>query len=183
MKKLIEALTGGYSSSAKVVDGMLILSLPDAVSPVIWRMELGHAKASAMEVRENDDGTFSLVLRTPRGETNEIAPFTTRAAAVRALMSVSRALESGASRVAQPQAAANVRVAAEPAAPARRGGGLVPGLIAVGILVILISIFFSMMPKTVPMGVAPAGGIPGPAAANGSAPGMPVSADDFLRGR
>ncbi|MBI4031496.1 MAG: hypothetical protein HY370_07435 [Proteobacteria bacterium] len=175
MKKLIESLTGGYSSSAKVVDGMLILSLPDAVSPVIWRMELGHAKASAMEVRENGDGTVSLVLRTPRGETNEIAPFATRAAAVKALMAVSRALEAGQGRsTAQPQTNA---------APMRQRGGLVPGLIAVGILIILISMFFSMMPKTVPMGVAPASGVPGATTANGSTAGVPVSADDFLRGR
>lgn len=182
MKKLIETLTGGYSSSAKVIDGMLILSLPDAVSPVIWRMELGHAKASAMEVRDNGNGTFSLVLRTPRGETNEIAPFTTRAPAVRALMSVSRALESGHGRSMPPQAAGSGKVATETAAPARRGG-LVPGLIAVGILIILISIFFSMTPRTVPMSVATAGGIPASTATNGSTAGTPVSADDFLKGR
>lgn len=89
----IANLTGGYSSSAKIVDGTLILSLPDAVSPVVWRMDLGQAKASALEIREKKNGTFMLTLKTPKGDVNEIAPFDERARALRALMAVSRAME------------------------------------------------------------------------------------------
>ena len=69
MALFINKLTGGFSASAKVVDGTLILSLPDAISPVVWRMELGHAKSSAIEVREQDNGTFMLTLKTARWNT------------------------------------------------------------------------------------------------------------------
>ena len=95
MKKLIETVTGGYASSASVVDGTLILSLPDALAPVVWRMDLGHVKSSALEVRDQSDGTFMLTLKTPREDIHNIAPFATRAQAVRALMAVSRAMEQG----------------------------------------------------------------------------------------
>jgi len=93
MKKLMQSLTGSYASNASVVDGTLILSLPDAITPVVWRMELGHVKSSAMEVRENDDKTCTLFLKTPRGDMNDIAPFSSKAQAVRALMAVSHAME------------------------------------------------------------------------------------------
>jgi len=88
-----------YQSSAKVVDGSLILSLPDAQTPIVWRMELGSVKASAMEIRsEQNDPYFHLVLKTAKGETQKIAPYETRDQALHALMAVSKALET-----AQPQ--------------------------------------------------------------------------------
>src|SRR5690606_21303301 len=67
MKRMIENITGNYAASASVVDGTLIISLPDAITPVVWRFALGQAKASALEVRPQDDGTFMLLLKTPRG--------------------------------------------------------------------------------------------------------------------
>lgn len=83
-----------FSPHAKVVDGILILSLPDAVSPVVWQMEIGQAKSSAMEVRPADnDNEFSLVLKTPRADVLEIARYQKKEDAVRALMSISSAME------------------------------------------------------------------------------------------
>jgi hypothetical protein len=79
--------------SAKIVDGVLVITLPDAIRPVVWQLELGLSKSSAMEVREKDDGTFLLVLKTSRQDVHEIAPYATRDLAVRALMAVSKALE------------------------------------------------------------------------------------------
>ncbi len=82
-----------FSSSAKVIDGTLILTLPDAVTPVVWQMQLGQTKSSALEVREQNDGTWLLVLKTPRMDVMSIAPFATKDRAVRALLAVSRAME------------------------------------------------------------------------------------------
>ena len=81
------------SASAKVVDGILILTLPDALRPVVWQMQLGQAKSSALEVRDAVDGTFLLILKTPRADNIEIAPFATKAEAVEALLCVSAAME------------------------------------------------------------------------------------------
>jgi hypothetical protein len=83
------------SSSAKVVDGHLVLSLPDAMNPIVWRMELGHVKSSALEVRDvaGQPGHVQLILKTPKGEAHEIAPYAQREKAVAALLSVAAALE------------------------------------------------------------------------------------------
>jgi len=84
-----------FSSTAKVVDGILILSLPDAISPVVWQMELGQSKSSALEVRPADNGTFILTLKTPRQDVLEIATYASRDDAVKALLATSEALEKG----------------------------------------------------------------------------------------
>ena len=104
MKRMIESITGNYSASASVVDGTLILSLPDALTPVIWRLELGQARASAMEVRDREDGSFVLLLKTPRGDVNDIAAFSSRGRAVAALMTISRAMEQAHGQIRPPAA-------------------------------------------------------------------------------
>ena len=91
--KWIETLTGNYSASARVIDGTLIISLPQAMTPVVWRMELGHVRASALEVRKQEGGTFMLTLKTPKGDISDIGLFDNRGRAVEALMAVSRAME------------------------------------------------------------------------------------------
>lgn len=82
-----------YTSTAKVIDGVLILSLPDAVTPVVWQMELGQSKSSALEIRTNADGLFSLVLKTPRQDVLDIATYSGRDQAIKSLLVVSQAME------------------------------------------------------------------------------------------
>ena len=89
---MIQNITGGYKSSAKVVGGTLILSLPDAIAPVVWRMDLGKAKSSAIEVRKNDDGGFNLILKTPKADAHTIASYELKIKATRALMVVTKAI-------------------------------------------------------------------------------------------
>ena len=112
MNTLWKKTNDEYESSAKVVDGNLILSLPDAINPVVWRMELGSVKASALEVKPlAAEGTFLLSLKTPKGEVHDIAPFQTRDQAVRALMRVSAGLQGAQGKlspVAQPVQASPV---------------------------------------------------------------------------
>ena len=83
------------AATAKIVDGILVISLPDAINPIVWQMELGQSKASALEVRAGADGTHILTLKTPRQDVQDIAAFTNRDQAVKALMTVSSALENG----------------------------------------------------------------------------------------
>ena len=80
-------------STAKVVDGILILSLPDAMSPVVWQMELGQSKSSALEVRNSADGFFVLALKTPRQDILEIAIYQQKEQAIKALLATSQAME------------------------------------------------------------------------------------------
>ena len=51
------------SASANVVDGKLILSLPEAENPVVWQMDLSSAKASALEVKKDEEkDTYNTVV-------------------------------------------------------------------------------------------------------------------------
>lgn len=90
---VIQNITGGYSASAKVVDGTLVLSLPDAISPVVWRMDLGTAKSSAIEVRENSDSQYDLVLKTPKADAHVIATYLFKIKATHALMAITKAMK------------------------------------------------------------------------------------------
>lgn len=194
MKRMLENMTGNYSATASVVDGTLILSLPDALTPVVWRLDLGHAKASALEVRDHEDGSFTLLLKTPRGDVNEIARFATRGRAITALMSVTHAMEQShgqfrpAAYGGEPYNAAHLPVPvlrkrgkAHAAANSNSNGkGWLGGLVALALIILLGGIILNMGPKQVASTAAlnPAAGTPPSQAA-----GVPVSADDFLNNR
>ncbi len=183
----IETLTGNYSASASVVDGTLIISLPQAVTPVVWRMELGHVRASALEVRKQDNGTHVLTLKTPKGDVYDIAPFDTRGKAVQALMSVSRAMEqahgqmrANATSVANDTNTTTVSNAAAPAETSK--SRLITGVIGTVLLLGLIAIFLN---STGPNPSSPGSSSTTANTATSAAPvtGVPLSADDFLNNR
>lgn len=191
MKRMIENITGNYTSSASVVDGTLILSLPDAVSPIVWRMDLGQVRASAIEVRTNDDGTFTLALKTPRGDINDIARYDQRGRAVTALMAVTRAMEHAHGQIRpianDMEAGAASRMLPVPVGP-RRSVSRKPGsrnwLGAVAALAVVGFLFLFMMnmgPQPMKTSLNSTNPASGSAAAAQS--GVPLSADDFLKGR
>ena len=188
MTALWKKNTDSYESSAKVVDGNLIISLPDAMTPVVWRMELGSVKASALEVRTNaSDGTFVLSLKTPKGDVHDVAPFDSKDIAVRALMRVSNALQGAAGRMSAPVQATGVSSAQEiPSRPAISGGAgpaSFKWLIAlVGVIVVIF--LFSQMSTMARQYALSGGSQQDTSAANpsGTASGVPLSAEDELRG-
>ncbi len=198
MKHMIEKVTGNYSASASIVDGTLILSLPDAIAPVVWRLDLVHAKASALEVRSNEDGTVTLLLKTPRGDVNDIARFENRGRAVAALMSVTRAMESAHGQI---RAATNddagtynpthlpvpVRTRSSKRHTAHQPDHKVKGWISgIAALALVIGLGFFLM-NMGPRQVTPQSPTAGPSAQSGApieqSAGVAVSADDFLKNR
>jgi hypothetical protein len=197
MKKMIESITGGYVSSAKVVDGALILSLPDAISPVVWRMDLGSVKSSALEVRDQKDGTYMLTLKNPRDDVHNIAPFAEKAIAVRALMAVSHALEHGHghshANAARSSLLSNDILPPPPRAPAYQptDSGMAKwatGIIAVLVLFVLIGVLVHQTPQTGSFTNQSASysNAAAPASSTQIEPStaatcVAVSADDFLR--
>lgn len=92
------------SSTAKVVDGRLVLSLTDAQKPVVWQFDLSVAKSSAIELRETNGGETTLILKTARQDVQDIATYDTPEKAVRALMAISRAMERAQGQMHAPQA-------------------------------------------------------------------------------
>lgn len=169
-------LSNKHGSSAKVVDGNLILSLPDAINPVVWRMELGSVKSSALEVRTTNDNTHLLALKTPKGDVHEIAPFDTRDKAVHALMNVSHALHHAEGKMSAAPSAASPATYTS----ANTGSSAWKWVLSiVGVLVVLYVLALLFVPVSTS----------GTSSAPGSAPtadapqsGVPMSADKYLQG-
>ena len=180
MKQAIKAMGhGNYQSSARGVDGTLILSFPHALTPVVWQMDLSQTKASALEVQEQKDkNQFILVLKTARGEATDVAPFEKRQQAIDALMAVSHALENaqGQMRAGSEGGEVIYRAAVE-AKPRKSWAGI--GL-ALLLLIVLLMTWSAMAPRP-PQGQAgAASSIDQSAAPPADANGSPVNADDFL---
>ncbi len=182
MKKKIEDL---YESTAKVVDGNLIISLPDAVNPIVWRMDLSSVKASALEVRQPQaDGLHILTLKTPKGESHDIAPFASRDLAVRALMRVSAALQGAQGHMTTSTAPTTpTGLAANTSMPPESAG--LKWLVALGCVLALIFVF-SYIGRMAPSPSSSTAPMADMATTTGGTPsatsGVPQSADDLLGG-
>lgn len=169
-----------FESTAQVVDGNLILTLPDAINPIIWRMELGNVRASAIEIRANDNQHI-LTLKTPRGDIHDIAPFENRDRALHALMQISRALAKAEGKLAP----ANINTAPPALAPAPSSGPSsgIKWLIAFAAVILLIFLFSwlsGIAPKTQMLGTS-TGVVSSPSSGGGES-GVPLSADQYLQG-
>ncbi len=87
-------------TTARFINGKLILSCPDALTPVVWQMDLNDVLTSSLEVVTNKAGDeFTLVLKTPGDENNkastqDVAKFEQKESAIHALDAVSRAFAS-----------------------------------------------------------------------------------------
>ncbi len=179
-----------FASTAKVIDGTLILTLPDAVRPVVWQMQLGQTKSSALEVREEAGGHFMLMLKTPRADVMEIAPFPSKEKAVKALMAVSRALEKAQGQMSSYNGNPAYPVPAVIACSrfgwlSRLLKGVLTVLLAIILLLLLgIGALWLMAPSQDAMTdqISETMEAP-PAPAPDQTIGKPVSADDFLSGQ
>ncbi len=183
-------------ANASVVDGKLILSFPEAVTPIVWQMDLSDAKSSSFEVIE-EGKNFALVTKKQGAQKKEsIAPFTTKEEAIAALMATSSALKNGHGHIQPAGAAQAVQTNAQPIyhmppqATPQKGSA---GKWVIAILCFLVIGFLFMMILNMQPRIAGSDGTSGPnttASAAGSAgssaagsAGVPVSADDFLRTR
>ena len=176
-------------ASAKVVDGKLILSLPDAISPIVWQMDLAQAKASALEVVHDEaQSSFALKLKTPRGESVDVAQFSDRTFAVEGLMVASKALETAQGQIA-PAGASNGDSNYTPSSSTGKAKGFFKMLFIIFLcilgLILLFGLWGMMMPRypsSVNMTAQGTSTQSRPAASQPQS-GVPMSADDFLRNR
>ncbi|MFA5593353.1 MAG: hypothetical protein WC989_08585 [Micavibrio sp.] len=184
IKNIFASKETTYQSSARVIDGNLILTLPDALNPVVWRMELNSVKASALELRAGNENSVTLILKTPKGETHEIAPYDNKEAAMKALMKVSKALESAEGKITQPQSGApQPGYQNNGPAPKQSGAGNSgKWLLALGGILLVIFLFAYL--GTLGTGTGPQGPSSGTATTGQTSDtvGLPESADDLLKG-
>lgn len=158
------------NSGARVVDGSLVLSFPDASEPVVWRMNLAQAQEAGFEIKQ-DKSKFKLIQKSS-GSEQDIASFDTRESAVDALMEVSSALQGG-------------RKAANDAGPMK--SETAQWLIAIAGVLIVIGLF-AYLSNIAPKDSTPAAGTSTAASTQTSvdpekSSGVAVSADDFLKGQ
>lgn len=180
MKSFLHKIAGGHGASASVVDGKLILSFPSALTPVVWQMDLSTAKASALEVQEKNGG-YALVLKTPKGENLDIAPFDDRSKAVQGLMAASNALENAYGHIHP--ANSNKSDGYKTSYRKQKKGHLLPVIMSV-LAVFLLFLLWSAASLQAPQQYQQTSNLVESGnndAATSS--GVPVSADDFLKGR
>jgi hypothetical protein len=164
------------AASAKVVDGTLILTLPNAISPIVWRMELGTVKSSALEVRSGANDTSVLTLKTPKGDVNDIAAFAAKKDAVDALMSVSRAMENAHGQIVPKGNGEGFHQKLEKSKKKR----WILTIIGVLIVLFLINLMMSMSPTSMPSSSGSGFASSETTEAARKTVGEPVSADDLL---
>jgi len=158
---------------AHVVDGKLVLSLPRAENPVVWQMDLAATKTSALEVVTQED-VSTLTLKTPKGEVVTIASFQDPDDALAGLLVTSKALKVAHGKIA-------VQPANDSAVPfAQPGTFLKTTAKVIGALLVLFFLYSLVLALLGGGGLAPADYAP---AVNPQTEGVPMSADDFLRGQ
>lgn len=180
----LRADAGKNRASAHIVDGRLILSLPRAERPVVWQMDLTQTKSSALEIRQADNGSHILVLKTPRGETVEIAPFADSSDALEGLMAVTGAFENAHGHIAK-QAVANdggtpAQGFIHTARHKKHGGKWLALFLGLALVIILMSLWSS---PTAHLGGSGAGSSTATGADPQASSGVPVPADAFLQSR
>lgn len=165
-------------ASASVVDGKLVLSLPDASTPVVWQMDLDKTKASALEIISNDNQTeHKLGLKTPGGEKIEIATFDNMTYAKEGLISAADALKNAQGQIRPGAVAENNMHPTAYDQPQRRRGGKKWLWILLGIIGIFVALnIWASLSGIPPQGIA----LPDAPAIENQA-GVPMSADEFLR--
>ena len=188
------------SASAKVVDGKLILSCPDAETPVVWTMDVAKAKASAMEVlKKGEDGAHSLTLKSAAGEVLEVATFPTRDAALEGLMLTSDALENAQGQIRGTSGGSVANDAQshhakmkKPKPPGQTRNRLMSVAASLVFLVIMVMVWGMIKPNSYYTGdryggsASPDSNMAASSNANvdpQNSAGVPVSADAFLNGQ
>lgn len=179
----------GTTSTVKVVDGKLIMSLPDAQTPVVWQMDIEQAQSAAFTVEEDKKKkTFTLVLKTQDGEVQNIAPFENKETAVNILMETSGALQNAHGQIKPTTMAhaSNTNIASPVAQQNDDKNNKIGAILAVLLILVLIGIWSLSASNSVQLQndrlLAPTETAISPQDAK-SASGVPVSADDFLSNR
>lgn len=167
-------------NNVSIAGGKLILSLPEADSPVVWQMALDNAQACAFVISEDKKKKiFSLVSKDQAGNELSIADFKKKEDAVAVLMKTSDILQNGDHQVqaSKKGGAADRNEASSGKDKSDKHGALIAfALIVVLFAVWMISASSEIEDVTDVNGVQQSGLNVSPR----ESVGVPVSADDFL---
>jgi hypothetical protein len=79
---------------AKLSNNTLALSLPDAVTPVVWVMDIASEGTFLVKVEKNEGGYYVLQKVSTKGKIEDIAFYHKRAKAIRAMLVITNALDT-----------------------------------------------------------------------------------------
>lgn len=88
-------ILGIKKSSAKVLGGTLVLSLPDAITPIVWTLDIGKDGHGALKIETDEKkGETALIYSSPKKNVSDItvALYAEKAKALNALMQATSAL-------------------------------------------------------------------------------------------
>lgn len=154
--------------SAKITGDTLVISLPNAIDPVVWRMDMGNVREAALEVRKEKTG-YSLILKKPGNDQTGIAAFDSKEEAGDALIVISQALQQN-TKPARSQQDRHPVATMPTQAPGRSWLWLIPlGLIVLAVFLLSRSTDMLSVEYTPP----------GDAVQSGET-GVPLSADQVL---
>lgn len=169
-------------SKVNIVDGKLILSLPDAETPVVWQMDINKAKSAAFTIGEDKKAKlFYLVLRDEEGKEQNIASFKDKDGAVAVLMETSEMLQSSHGKIKKDKSPVTADTSPQHDPKSEKLGAV----LAVLLIILLLGVW--VLSATMSRSVDTYGYQDETASsASPSSPndtGVAVSADDFLNSR
>lgn len=177
-------MTSTHSNNeVSVSGGKLILSLPNAQTPVVWQINLESAQSSSFSISEDKKKkVFAFASKNENADTVEVACFEKKEDAVDILMKTSSALQN----IAQIHSASVGDANSAP--PSKNNKSDKYGAIIAFILVILLFFVWTMLASSniEDLSFSGASGLSDEATQDASSrqsSGVPVSADDFLNNR
>jgi len=171
-------------ASAAINDDCLIVSLPDAIEPKVWRLDLEKAKDSSFEVKKENKSFALMVKKSTRAKPDVIGQFETKEKALSALLMVSEALKTNKSKSATPvkeKEPKSKKEAPNPVAAPANNRGVVALLSTLLVIGIVYYFWTQSMPSSQSFETR---ALTTQGAVDPSQPqtGVPMSADDFLQG-
>lgn len=175
-------------SSARVASGKLILSFPKAITPVVWQVDLNDLKASTFEIQHDEkDNSYALTINKPQGKAVQIAQFSDQDQAAQALMDTADALANAHYHCSAGHDAgghgAPVHHMPPPYGYHKPRSTLKTIIMTILVLLGLLFVITFLMSRSVletPQTQMPSSRVEAPANMDS---GVPLSADDFLRGQ
>lgn len=80
--------------TARLSDNKLVLSLPDAMTPVVWMMDTSDKNSFVLKIDQNENGLFIVQKISADGKKiEEIAYYATKKKALRAMTTLSKAMD------------------------------------------------------------------------------------------
>lgn len=184
MTKKAAAKIKNAPSNVTIVDGKLIMSLPDAQMPVVWQMDLEKAQSSVFTIQEDKKTkSFTLILKQSNNAVDEIASFDNKQDAVDILMETSSALQNAHGQIKPTTANNSNQHISSPQSDTK--GDKTGATLALALIIILGLIWtISASGNLDPNRKTTASSFEGSLSKNArESSGVPVSADDFLSNR